>query len=162
EGVPPQRIHLVGNVMIDTLLACRDRCQESTILEQLALPPGAYAVLTLHRPANVDDPVVFGQLMGAVRALSAELPIVFPVHPRTRKSLTAVGAENIPGLILTEPLGYLDFMKLLAQARLVLTDSGGIQEETTVLGVPCLTLRNNTERPITCTEGTNQLVGLDP
>jgi UDP-N-acetylglucosamine 2-epimerase (non-hydrolysing) len=162
EGVPAERIHLVGNVMIDTLLACRDRCEESAILEELGLVDRGYAVLTLHRPANVDDPAVFARLMGAVEKLAARLPVVFPVHPRTRKSLAAVGAEGVAGLVLTEPLGYLDFMKLLAHARLVLTDSGGIQEETTVLGVPCLTLRNNTERPITCAEGTNQLVGLDP
>jgi UDP-N-acetylglucosamine 2-epimerase (non-hydrolysing) len=162
EGVPDDRIHLVGNVMIDTLLACRDRCEESPILEQLSLAAGRYAVLTLHRPANVDDLAVFAGLMSAIEKLSAELPVVFPVHPRTRKALTAGGVETFPGLILTEPLGYLDFMKLLAHARLVLTDSGGIQEETTVLGVPCLTLRNNTERPITCEEGTNELVGLEP
>jgi UDP-N-acetylglucosamine 2-epimerase (non-hydrolysing) len=160
EGIPAERIHLVGNVMIDTLLACRDRCEESTILGELALPERGYAVLTLHRPANVDDPAVFARLMDAVGELSSWLPVVFPVHPRTRKALTAVAAA--PGLVATEPLGYLDFMKLLAHARLVLTDSGGIQEETTVLGVPCLTLRNNTERPITCAEGTNRLVGLEP
>ncbi len=160
EGVPAGRIHLVGNVMIDTLLACRDRCEESTILQELALPERGYAVLTLHRPANVDEPAVFARLMGAVGELSTWLPVVFPVHPRTRKALAAGGTAA--GLVVTEPLGYLDFMKLLAHARLVLTDSGGIQEETTVLGVPCLTLRNNTERPITCAEGTNRLVGLEP
>jgi UDP-N-acetylglucosamine 2-epimerase (non-hydrolysing) len=162
EGVPDDRIHLVGNVMIDTLLACRQRAERSPILEQLELPRGGYGVLTLHRPANVDDPGVFGRLMGAIRALARVLPIVFPVHPRTRKSLALLGAERASGLKLTEPLGYLDFLKLLAHARVVLTDSGGIQEETTVLRVPCLTLRNNTERPITCEQGTNRLVGLDP
>ncbi|MFO0877269.1 MAG: UDP-N-acetylglucosamine 2-epimerase (non-hydrolyzing) [Gemmataceae bacterium] len=162
EGVPDERIHLVGNVMIDTLLACRAQAESSQVLEQLGLAGRPYGVLTLHRPANVDDPAVFGELMGAIQRLARELPLVFPVHPRTRRSLAAVGAESCPGLLLTEPLGYLDFMKLLASARIVLTDSGGIQEETTVLGVPCLTLRNNTERPITCTQGTNRLVGLQP
>jgi UDP-N-acetylglucosamine 2-epimerase (non-hydrolysing) len=161
EGIPEERIHLVGNVMIDTLLSCRDRAESSPILEQLRLRDRGYGVLTLHRPANVDDPVVFGRLLGAIKRLAREVPLVFPVHPRTRKSLTALGEET-PGLILTDPLGYLDFMKLVAHARIVLTDSGGIQEETTVLGVPCLTLRNNTERPITCEQGSNQLVGLDP
>jgi UDP-N-acetylglucosamine 2-epimerase (non-hydrolysing) len=118
--------------------------------------------LTLHRPANVDDPATFAPLFAALARIAQRLPLVFPVHPRTCKSLAAIGAETTPGVILTDPLGYLDFMKLTAHARMVLTDSGGIQEETTVLGVPCLTLRANTERPITCTEGTNQLVGLDP
>jgi UDP-N-acetylglucosamine 2-epimerase (non-hydrolysing) len=159
EGVHEERIHLVGNVMIDTLLACRDRCEESPILEQLNVRSGGYGVLTLHRPANVDDPATFARILGAIEHVARELPVVFPVHPRTRKSLAGAAAE---GLILTEPLGYLDFMKLTAHARLVMTDSGGIQEETTVLGVPCLTLRNNTERPITCEQGTNRLVGLDP
>jgi UDP-N-acetylglucosamine 2-epimerase (non-hydrolysing) len=162
EGVPDDRLFLVGNVMIDTLLACRDRAEESPVLEQLGVGKGGYAVLTLHRPANVDDPAVFGRLMGAVGAVARQVPVVFPVHPRTRRSLAAAGAEGQPRLVLTEPLGYLDFMKLVAHARLVLTDSGGIQEETTVLGVPCLTLRNNTERPVTCEQGTNRLVGLDP
>lgn len=162
EGVPRERIHLVGNVMIDTLLACRDRAASSRVLEQMRLREGGYGVLTLHRPANVDDPEIFGRLLGAIERLAREVPLVFPVHPRTRKSLAACGAEGIKGLVLTDPLGYLDFMKLLSHARIVLTDSGGIQEETTVLGVPCLTLRNNTERPITCEQGTNQLVGLDP
>jgi UDP-N-acetylglucosamine 2-epimerase (non-hydrolysing) len=162
EGILDERIHLVGNVMIDTLLRCRDRAEESGILEQLGVRSGGYGVLTLHRPANVDDPAQFAPLFAALARIAQRLPLVFPVHPRTRKSLAAIGAETTPGVILTEPLGYLDFMKLTAHARLVLTDSGGIQEETTVLGVPCLTLRANTERPITCDEGTNQLVGLDP
>ncbi|MGL4552909.1 MAG: non-hydrolyzing UDP-N-acetylglucosamine 2-epimerase [Gemmataceae bacterium] len=160
EGVADDRVHLVGNVMIDTLLSCRDRAEASGVLESLGVKSGGYAVLTLHRPANVDDPATFARLFGAVRRLAEDVPIVFPVHPRTRKSMAAMGP--CPGLVLTEPLGYLDFMKLTAHARLVLTDSGGIQEETTVLGVPCLTLRLNTERPITCEEGTNRLVGLDP
>jgi UDP-N-acetylglucosamine 2-epimerase (non-hydrolysing) len=162
EGVDEAKIHLVGNVMIDTLLACRARAEESPILEELGLSGKPYSVLTLHRPSNVDDPATFRRLFGAVQRLAREAPVVFPVHPRTRKSIAAIGAEGSPGVVLTEPLGYLDFLKLVARSRLVLTDSGGIQEETTVLGVPCLTLRQNTERPVTCEQGTNQLVGLDP
>jgi UDP-N-acetylglucosamine 2-epimerase (non-hydrolysing) len=162
EGIAEERIFLVGNVMIDTLLACRQRAEPSPILQQLRLTSGQYAVLTLHRPANVDDPAVFAQLLRAIERVQRELPIVFPVHPRTRKALEATSALSLPGLLATEPLGYLDFMKLVSHARLVLTDSGGIQEETTVLGVPCLTLRNNTERPITIEQGTNRLVGLNP
>jgi UDP-N-acetylglucosamine 2-epimerase (non-hydrolysing) len=158
EGVPEDRIHLVGNVMIDTLLACRDRSESSPILEDLGLADKGYAVLTLHRPANVDDPAVFAGLMGAVGRIGRRLPIVFPVHPRTRKVLEG----GVPGLRPIDPLGYLDFLKLTAHARLVLTDSGGLQEEATVLGVPCLTMRNNTERPATVDQGTNVLVGLDP
>jgi UDP-N-acetylglucosamine 2-epimerase (non-hydrolysing) len=160
EGVPDERVFLVGNVMIDTLLACRQRSESSPVLERLRLTSGRYAVLTLHRPANVDDPAVFAGLLRAVGRLQRELPIVFPVHPRTRRALE--GTSPLPNLRLTEPLGYLDFLKLVAHARLVLTDSGGIQEETTVLGVPCLTLRNNTERPVTVEQGSNRLVGLDP
>ena len=118
--------------------------------------------VTLHRPANVDDPTTLGRLLDALARLGQELPIVFPVHPRTRAALTRSGRVETTGLILSDPLGYLDFLKLLAHSRLVLTDSGGIQEETTVLGVPCLTLRENTERPATVEEGTNTLVGMDP
>jgi UDP-N-acetylglucosamine 2-epimerase (non-hydrolysing) len=162
EGVPGERVFLVGNVMIDTLEACRRRSEESPILEQLGLNGRPFGVLTLHRPANVDDPAVFGRLFTAIERLQRELPIVFPVHPRTRKALAGTPAGSCPGLILTDPLGYLDFLKLMAHAAVVLTDSGGIQEETTVLGVPCLTLRNNTERPVTVEQGTNQLVGLVP
>jgi UDP-N-acetylglucosamine 2-epimerase (non-hydrolysing) len=162
EGVSDEKIFFVGNVMIDTLLACRDRCDSSPILEQLGLDGRPYGVLTLHRPANVDDATVLGDLLEAVERLQRELPIVFPVHPRTRQALSRQSAARLPGLVLTEALGYLDFMKLLSNARLVLTDSGGIQEETTVLGVPCLTLRNNTERPVTVEQGTNRVVGLEP
>ncbi len=162
EGVPEARIFFVGNVMIDTLLATRDLSERSTILDELGLAGRPYAVLTLHRPANVDDPAVFRGVMLAVTQLCRELPIVFPVHPRTRKALADVAPGDLTDLHLTDPLGYLDFMKLVGAARLVLTDSGGIQEETTVLGVPCLTLRENTERPVTVEQGTNALVGLDP
>lgn len=162
EGVAAERVFFVGNLMIDTLLACRERSGRSTILDQLELGGRPYAVLTLHRPSNVDDPQVFHALAEAIERLQRELPIVFPVHPRTRKALAAWDAARMPNLRITDPLGYLDFMKLMSHARLVLTDSGGIQEETTVLGVPCLTLRANTERPVTVERGTNHLVGMAP
>jgi UDP-N-acetylglucosamine 2-epimerase (non-hydrolysing) len=162
EGVPDDRVFLVGNVMIDTLLACRELSRRSTVLEDLGLTGRPFGVLTLHRPANVNDPEILAGMMSAIGHLQRELPIVFPVHPRTKNALESQNVATMPGLIITEPLGYLDFMKLLAEARIVLTDSGGIQEETTALGVPCLTLRNNTERPITIEQGTNHLVGLDP
>jgi UDP-N-acetylglucosamine 2-epimerase (non-hydrolysing) len=162
EGVADERIFLVGNVMIDTLLACRELSRRSRVLDDLRVAGRPFGVLTLHRPANVDDLEVFAGILEAIGHVQRELPIVFPVHPRTRKVLEGHNLAAMPGLIVTEPLGYLDFMKLLAEARLVLTDSGGIQEETTVLGVPCLTLRNNTERPITIEQGTNHLVGLAP
>lgn len=162
EGAPEERIHLVGNLMIDTLMACRSRSERSTILEDLRLPDRGYAVVTLHRPANVDDPATLERLIGTLRHLGKELPVVFPVHPRTRGALYGAFPGLASEIILTDPLGYLDFLKLMAHSRLVLTDSGGIQEETTVLNVPCLTLRENTERPATVEEGTNTLVGMDP
>ncbi len=164
EGIPEERIFFVGNVMIDTLLAHRRRSERSDVLERLAIEHGKYAVLTLHRPANVDEPEWLHQLLQVIHRLGRELPVVFPVHPRTRAKLDArFSGRNEPSkLRVIDPLGYLDFLKLMAHARLVLTDSGGVQEETTVLGVPCLTLRDNTERPATITEGTNQLVGSDP
>jgi UDP-N-acetylglucosamine 2-epimerase (non-hydrolysing) len=160
EGVADERIHFVGNVMIDTLIACRDQFELAS-LEEVQLPGGPYAVLTLHRPANVDDPRTLRGLMGAIEQIQRQIPIVFPVHPRTRKALAEVNIR-LPNVVLTEPLGYLEFMKLVQHARLVLTDSGGIQEETTYLGIPCLTLRRNTERPSTVEQGTNLLVGDDP
>ena len=166
EGVAEERIFLVGNVMIDTLLRNRTKAEESRILDELGLTPGRYAVLTLHRPSNVDDHAAFGRILDALEQIQNDMPIVFPVHPRTRKSLNALSlaarATGMPDLRLVEPLGYLDFLKLMAEARLVLTDSGGIQEETTILQVPCLTLRQNTERPVTVEVGSNQLVGADP
>lgn len=166
EGIPPERIRLVGNVMIDSLYKHLERARRSRIKEQLRLTESAYAVLTLHRPANVDDPVVFARILDALEKISEQLPIIFPVHPRTRKTIAGLGLDarvkKISGLSLIEPLGYLDFLSLYSGARLVLTDSGGIQEETSVLGIPCLTLRENTERPITVTMGTNKIVGSDP
>lgn len=160
EGTAEDRIFFVGNVMIDTLIACQDQFEGASLAE-IEPPPGEYAVLTLHRPSNVDEPATLRRLMGAIEQIQERLPIVFPVHPRTRKSLTDAGFR-FPNVQLTEPLGYLEFMKLVKHARLVLTDSGGIQEETTYLGVPCLTLRRNTERPSTVEQGTNVLVGPDP
>ena len=161
EGIPEERIFFVGNVMIDTLLACRERIEQSTVLNELGLRERGYAVVTLHRPQNVDEPEMLARLLDVLDQLQHELPIVFPVHPRTKAALSEHPVARAASLRLIDPLGYLDFMKLMANARVVLTDSGGIQEETTVLGVPCLTLRNNTERPVTISEGTNVLVGLE-
>lgn len=164
EGVPAERVFFVGNVMIDTLLQHRQRSEKTSILEDLGLDDGGYAVLTLHRPASVDDPELLRRTLSAIARIGQELPVIFPVHPRTRKSLNGqLSAQGLPSwLRTTEPVGYLEFLKLMAHARMVLTDSGGIQEETTVLGVPCLTLRSSTERPATISEGTNVLVGLEP
>jgi len=159
EGFDGSQIHLVGNVMVDTLVANVERAQARPLLARLGLAPGAYGVVTLHRPANVDEPGMLKALVGALITVAADCPLVFPAHPRTRERLTPL--ELPAGLKVIEPLGYLDFLALQASARIVLTDSGGIQEETTVLGVPCLTLRDTTERPITVTEGTNTVVGRD-
>jgi UDP-N-acetylglucosamine 2-epimerase (non-hydrolysing) len=165
EGVPAERIHFVGNVMIDTLKASRDKAAQSKILTELGLTAGGYNVVTLHRPSNVDDPAVFGRLIAAFEEIERDLPVVFPIHPRTRKNLDTLGfgprIDAMKNLKIVEPLGYLDFTQLTANAACVLTDSGGIQEETTILGVSCLTLRENTERPATIEQGTNQLVGTD-
>ncbi len=160
EGIDPSRVHFVGNVMIDSLQAALPRARESRIHERLELRRGGYALATLHRPANVDDPRALSRLISALIEVGGHVPVVFPIHPRTRSRLPA-GFEA-KGLKLVEPLGYLDFLALTADARLVMTDSGGIQEETSALGVPCLTLRENTERPVTVEVGTNQLVGTDP
>ena len=165
EGVAPERVFLVGNVMIDTLLRHREQAERSPVLEQLGLARRQYAVLTLHRPSNVDDPATFARIVDALAGIEPVLPIVFPVHPRTRRILDdgPLGPRlaGMAGLRLVEPLGFLDFLKLTSAARVVLTDSGGIQEETTILGVPCLTLRENTERPVTVELGGNRLVGTD-
>jgi len=159
EGRRAESIFLVGNVMIDTLLANLDAALARPTLADAGLEPGGYALATLHRPANVDDPEVLGSIVAAFDELSRRCPVVFPAHPRTTRMLTVSDATNVR---FVEPFGYLDFIALEANARMVLTDSGGVQEETTALGVPCLTLRENTERPITVTEGTNQVVGVDP
>ena len=160
EGYPDESIHLVGNVMVDTLLTNVERAKQRPTLAEHGLEPGGYGLLTLHRPSNVDDPATLASLLGAVGTIAERLPILYPVHPRVRARLDEDAVP--PGIVLTEPAGYLDFLALQASARLVFTDSGGLQEETTVLGVPCLTLRENTERPITIDEGTNQLAGTDP
>jgi len=160
EGYREDQVHLVGNVMVDTLLANLDRAMESDVLSRLRLSAGGYGLVTLHRPANVDDPAVLRGILDGLAEPAARLPLVLPAHPRARTRLERLGVP--PGLLLIPPAGYLDFIALQASARLVLTDSGGIQEETTVLGVPCLTLRDNTERPITVEQGTNRLVGRDP
>jgi UDP-N-acetylglucosamine 2-epimerase (non-hydrolysing) len=169
EGIAPERIHFVGNVMIDSLLGHLDEAvPPSLTLTGLGKRPLAagtpYAVVTLHRPSNVDDPVVLRDLMATLERISERLDIVFPVHPRTASRLEDFGIDvsNNPSIVLTPPLGYLEMLGLMKDASCVLTDSGGMQEETTALGVPCLTLRENTERPITVTEGTNTVVGRDP
>jgi UDP-N-acetylglucosamine 2-epimerase (non-hydrolysing) len=162
EGVPSDQIHFVGNVMIDTLLAHRERALSLDTIERLGLTPKGYAVLTLHRPSNVDSPDRLRRLFDVLGRLNADLPVVFPVHPRTANAIERDIGGVKPDLRMTEPLGYLEFLRLMMDAQMVLTDSGGIQEETTALGVPCLTLRDSTERPVTVTEGTNTIVGTDP
>ena len=163
EGIDPAKIFFVGNVMIDTLLRHRQRAAESDVLARFDLSSQSYALMTLHRPSNVDDPETLRGILSAIEALQRRLPVVFPIHPRTAKNLERFGmsgwVRGKQNLLLTEPLGYFDFLCLMDHARLVLTDSGGIQEETTILGVPCLTLRANTERPVTVSEGTNQVIG---
>jgi UDP-N-acetylglucosamine 2-epimerase (non-hydrolysing) len=165
EGIPRERICFVGNIMIDSLLRHLEQAARSTIRQQLGIAGLDYAVLTLHRPSNVDRGESFSRILDALEAIAVRLPIVFPVHPRTRRMITELGlAERLSlakALRLIDPLPYLDFLGLYSGARLVLTDSGGLQEETTVLGIPCLTLRENTERPITVELGTNQVVGTD-
>jgi len=176
EGIAAERIHCVGNVMIDSLKRQLEAAGRSAIMEQIGFRPGTFGLVTLHRPSNVDDPFIFGEILSALHDISKKLPLLFPVHPRTAGKIlewnlqdlfandgTAVGPEEKrSGLYRTAPLGYLDFLQLMSHARLVLTDSGGIQEETTALGVPCITLRHNTERPSTIEMGTNRLVGTDP
>jgi len=178
EGVDSARVRFVGNVMIDTLLAHRQRAASSTLLDRLALAGTEggrpYGVVTLHRPANVDTEVCLGGILEVLAEIGETLPLVFPVHPRTVKQIDRFGlrhfltaANTLPGeqgrgLFAIEPQGYLDFLHLMANSRIVLTDSGGLQEETTVLGVPCVTMRDNTERPVTCEQGTNTLATTDP
>ena len=160
EGYRDDQIHLVGNVMVDSLLASLPRAVERAPWRRFGVEPGRYALVTLHRPANVDTEGQLGELLGVLGRLSEQLPVVFPMHPRTRSRL---GAAAVPdSVIVTNPCGYLDFIALESAAAVVLTDSGGVQEETTVLGVSCITLRDNTERPITVTEGTNEVVGRSP
>jgi UDP-N-acetylglucosamine 2-epimerase (non-hydrolysing) len=162
EGVAEGKVFFVGNTMIDTLVKHVERSTASPILATLGVESRRYGVVTLHRPSNVDDRENLAVIMEALHEIAREIPLVFPVHPRTRKRIDEFGLGHLAGgFIFTEPLGYLDFLRLTSQARVVFTDSGGIQEETTVLGVPCVTLRENTERPVTVTCGTNILVGAD-
>jgi len=161
EGIAPERIHFVGNVMIDTLLANVERARQIGVPDRHGLIEGDYVVVTLHRPSNVDDPERLRELIDVLEGLHAQLPVVFPVHPRTAKAIERLDLGREPAFTALEPLGYLEFLGLVCGARWVLTDSGGLQEETTALGIPCLTLRDSTERPITVTHGTNKLVGLD-
>ncbi|MFJ3905521.1 non-hydrolyzing UDP-N-acetylglucosamine 2-epimerase [Streptomyces sp. NPDC090025] len=160
EGYHADQIHVVGNVMIDTLFANLDRAKDSGTLAGLGLTPGGYGLVTLHRPANVDDPEILAGLLKALGEVAGHCPLVLPVHPRAAARIDALGVPG--GIRLIPPAGYLDFIALQAGARIVLTDSGGVQEETTALGVPCVTLRDNTERPITVEQGTNVLAGRDP
>lgn len=163
EGVPGEWVHLVGNVMIDTLLANIERARERAVATREGLGlSGRYGVMTLHRPSNVDEAESLKALLGALGEIATDVPLVFPTHPRTANHLEGFGIELPDGIRLIDPLGYLDFVGLVDGASLVLTDSGGVQEETSVLGVPCLTLRENTERPVTCELGTNELVGTEP
>lgn len=166
EGIPKERIHFVGNTMIDTLKAYLDRALNIGIRDRFGVEAGGYALLTLHRPSNVDTPEVLSRVLDAIERVQGEIQLLFPVHPRTRERIQEFGLtrrlSGMPNLHLLPPLRYLEFLALMAQAKLVLTDSGGIQEETTVVGIPCVTLRWNTERPVTIREGTNVLAGNDP
>lgn len=164
EGVSKGKIKFVGNVMIDSLFYSLERSKHSAIREDLNLGGTEYAVATLHRPSNVDEQETFAGILIALAEISAKIPIIFPAHPRTKSRISEFGFKNLiegSNIKLIEPLGYLDFLRLYSGAKLVLTDSGGLQEETTALGIPCLTIRENTERPITIELGTNQLVGVD-
>ena len=191
EGIPSNQVHFVGNTMIDSLLAFKEKADASTILDDLALRKQykeggkndtirRYALLTLHRPANVDNPDAFLNILGGLEELEKDCPIVFPVHPRTRQRIKEFGLEfqsgmkvskvkedsrdsqsDHTGIVLTNPLGYLDFLCLMKNAAIVVTDSGGIQEETTCLGIPCVTVRENTERPVTVEFGTNIIAGTE-
>src|SRR6267378_2045092 len=168
EGIAPDKIFFVGNVMIDTLLKHRELARGLGLSAQWGLKPRGFATLTLHRPSNVDDPATLRGILDALSEIGKEIPIIFPIHPRTKKMVDQFGlgghfstTENPRGLWMTDPLGYLEFLHLNMHAKLIITDSGGLQEEATVLGVPCITLRDNTERPITCEVGTNFIAGND-
>ncbi|MDY0091965.1 MAG: UDP-N-acetylglucosamine 2-epimerase (non-hydrolyzing) [Candidatus Vecturithrix sp.] len=165
EGISQEKIFFVGNVMIDTLLANKSKADQSSIISALKMSSQKYVLLTLHRPSNVDVKETFLRILDALAEIQRYLPIVFPIHPRTKKRIEEFGLtdhmKSLSNIHLIDPLGYLDFLKLMTEAKLILTDSGGIQEETTILGIPCLTLRDNTERPITVEQGTNVIVGTD-
>ncbi len=163
EGMEPEKIQLVGNIMIDTLLLHSQKADRRDIHRELQIPKENYALITLHRPSNVDIKDIFSGIIEALESIAEDTTVVFPAHPRTRKKIDEFNLTSwinrIPNFVLTEPLGYLDFMALMKEARVILTDSGGLQEETTILGVPCITIRENTERPITVEQGTNTVVG---
>ena len=163
EGVHEDKIHFVGNVMIDTLLKNKARADDSNILKRLDLAPQGYGTLTMHRPSNVDNYDVLRSILDAVANIQSDLPIIFPIHPRTKISIEALGLSErmacMQNLQLIEPIGYLEFLKLMSESKFILTDSGGIQEESTILKVPCITMRENTERPVTVEVGGNQLAG---
>ena len=161
EGIPDERMHFVGNTMIDSLVAMEERFRATEAAAAYGVPPGEYLLVTLHRPALVDGPLL-GAVIDRLENVSRELPVVFPMHPRTRKMMDLTGFRPAGAVQLTEPVSYLEFLSLEADAAAVLTDSGGVQEETTYLGVPCFTLRANTERPVTVRVGTNTLLGLEP
>jgi UDP-N-acetylglucosamine 2-epimerase (non-hydrolysing) len=165
EGHSPESIKLVGNIMIDTLMMQQPGIKSSTILTKYGFTEKEYVTLTIHRPSNVDEPVTFKRILDALFIIQSKIKIIFPVHPRTRKMIKDLGLDlfiaEMKNLILCDPLGYYDFGRLISGSKFVLTDSGGIQEETTVYGIPCITLRENTERPITISEGTNELAGSD-
>ncbi len=159
EGVSEDKIFFVGNVMIDTLLKHKEQARKSNILNVLNLEQQNYAIITLHRPSNVDDPIMLKEITDALKEISLKIPLLFPVHPRTKNSIEKLDGDFNENITFCDPLGYFDFLKVMSNARFMLTDSGGIQEETTVLGIPCLTIRDNTERPVTVSQGTNILVG---
>jgi len=165
EGVAAEKIQRVGNIMIDSLEMLREKIESQAAFEELGLKAGEYGLLTLHRPSNVDDPEILERLCQALIRISQKIPLVFPIHPRTRKNIENLQLmpvlEKEKGLILSQPINYIRFMNLVFNCRFALTDSGGIQEETTYLGIPCLTLRPNTERPVTIDQGTNRLSTLD-
>ena len=166
ENIPEERIFFVGNIMVDSLVHSKDKAAGSDILTRLGLLDGRFCLVTLHRPGNVDDPVILRRILQAIESISRLVDVVIPLHPRTRDRLSDYGLlsslERNEGIRLSQPLGYLDFLKLEMSAQFVMTDSGGVQEETRFLSIPCLTLRENTERPITAIIGTNTLVGSDP
>ena len=165
EGIDGTKVHFVGNVMIDTLEFHKEKAANSRILDKLNLRAKEYVVVTLHRPSNVDQCQAFRKILDGLAEIQKEIKVVFPTHPRTVKNLISSGLmqrpKDLSNMLIIEPLGYLDFLKLMSWSKLVITDSGGIQEETTILGIPCLTIRDSTERPVTITEGTNVLVGRD-
>jgi UDP-N-acetylglucosamine 2-epimerase (non-hydrolysing) len=164
EGINGDKVHFVGNVMIDTLHANKIKAGKSSVLKRLKLEQKKYGVITLHRPGNVDNKIKFAEIITAFEKIQKDVKLIFPIHPRTMGNLKGTELEkrltSMNNLFLIDPVGYLDFLWLMTNAAFVMTDSGGIQEETTILGVPCITLRENTERPVTCTEGTNRLVHI--